>query len=275
MTEALIFSKNRPMQLELTLHSHEVFWGEKITVLYKATEDQYQHGYDQLQLEYPHVTFLKEDNFKQQVIDYVTRNKYAVFFCDDDVMIRPMHDTSSEFSAFTSHPRVYACVSLRLDKKYTTHFETNARIPAPEFFGNAWNWREARGDWHFPMSVLGHIFRAKDLLPLVETLIYTSPNQFESALADNPLAQPAMLGFNQAKTINLPANLVQTTHRNKAGKVSVTRLNERFLAGERIDLDLVIEQTQDATSCFMLVPFKYMTPSTVPVKDKQLLKALT
>lgn len=270
--EALIFSKNRPMQLELTLHSHEVFWGEKITVLYKATEAQYQKGYDELSTAYPQVNFVQEDNFKAQVVEYVKRNKYVVFFCDDDVMIRSPRLDGKEWELFELISNGFACLSLRLDPKYDKHFETGKMIPCPRFFRvihdgikyctecYIWNWQKAEGDWGFPMSVLGHIFRRKDLLPLVRTLIYNSPNQLESALADNPLSQPNMMCLYRACNINIPANMVQTTHtHNKAGKVSVAGLNERFLAGERIDLDDVIEKTKDARSCFMLIKFKFIS----------------
>jgi hypothetical protein len=246
------------MQLELTLHSHEVFWGEKITVLYKATEEQYQKGYDELSTAYPHVTFLKEDNFKQQVVDYVKRNKYSVFFCDDDVMIRPMSDTVEEIATLDSMPDDLLAVSMRLDPKYDWHFERDEAVPIPEMIENTWEWRKAQQDWRFPMSVLGHIFRSEDLLPLVETLMYRNPNQFELTLAENPLPQPLLLCFDEARNINIPANLVQTLFPNKAGTVSVEGLNKRFLAGERIDLDDIIAKTKKARSCFILVPYKFV-----------------
>ncbi len=251
--EALVFSKNRPMQLELLLNSHKRFWGENITVLFKVTEPEYEEGYQKLAQEYPDVDFLPEGNFKQQVIDYVKRNKYSVFFCDDDVMIRPV--TNEEILKLLTDN--LACVSMRLDFRYSKHFETGSEVPVPFLIDNIWDWRKAQGDWNFPMSVLGHVFYSKDLLPLCENLIYRSPNQFESALAENPIDKSYMTSFYEARTINIPANLVQDTHPNKAGKVSVKGLNDKFLQGYRIDLDDIINKTENAKSCFMLVSYKF------------------
>lgn len=248
--ESLIFSKNRPMQLELCLRSHKHFWGENITVLFKA-DPEYQKGYEILAKEYPEVNFLPETNFKQQVIEYVKRNKYTVFFCDDDVMIRPME----QFEHLLTDK--IACVSMRLDPKYTWHFERDMPIEKPLIHNNTWVWSQSLGDWSFPMSVLGHIFRSSDLLPLVTSLIYTNPNQLEAALAENPIPQPLMVCFNEAKNINLPLNLVQNVFPNKAGKVSVKKLNDRFLAGERISLTDIIQKVKKARSCFMVVSLTF------------------
>lgn len=258
--ESLIFSINRPMQLELCLHSHQLFWGEKITVLYKATEPEYQEGYEVLKEEYPDVNFLKEDDFKQQVVDYVKRNKYTLFYCDDDIIIKPITKKDEKKIKDLLKTEDLLCVSMRLDKKYDYHFETDSIVPRPEFKDNFWMWEKALFDWNFPMSVLGHVFRSEDMLPLCEDLIYSTPNYLESELAKNYLDKPLMACLDEAKNINIPSNVVQTTHPNRAGNVSIEGLNKSFLEGDRIDIDDVLDQTKDARSCFMLIDFKYIKP---------------
>lgn len=256
--EALIFSKNRPMQLDLCLRSHLRFWGENITVLYTTDELRYQTGYERLMLKYPQVKFENETNFKKQVVDYVKRNKYSVFFCDDDVMIRPFDKLLEIFVKSVLKIDDIACVSMRMAPNYNYHWETDSVVEIPEFASNTWNWQEADFDWGFPMSVLGHIFRREDILPPCENLFYNNPNQFESCLAQNPLHRKLMFCFDTAKNINIPANLVQTEVPNRAGTVSIKELNDKYMNGEVIDLNDVIQKTKDTHSCFILIDYKFI-----------------
>ena len=85
----LIFSKNRPAQLELCLRSHQKFWDKPIKVIYKSTEACFDEGYEKLKKMYPKVEFERETDFKHQTIEAL-QAPYSVFFCDDDVMIMVM-----------------------------------------------------------------------------------------------------------------------------------------------------------------------------------------
>ena len=53
-----------------------------------------------------------------------------------------------------------------------------------------WHWMGMEGDWGYPMSLDGHIFRTAEIAPLLEHLDYRNPNVLEAALARRPLTLP-------------------------------------------------------------------------------------
>lgn len=251
--ETLIFSKNRPAQLELCFRSHKRFWGEEVTVLYTRDFD-YREGYEKLRLKYKDVYFELETDFRKQVIDYVKRNKLPVFYCDDDVMIRPYLDITDKLE----NPDI-ACISQRMDHRYNYCFDSDVPVEIPRFIDNMWEWKKYPLDWGYPMSVLGNIFRQEDLLPILESINFKCPNTLEGRLAEHPIDKPLMVGFERARNINLPQNLVQTiAPNNRAGNYSPESLNHKFMDGFVIDLDDVIKKTKNATSCFMNIDFRWV-----------------
>ncbi len=46
-----------------------------------------------------------------------------------------------------------------------------------------WRWREAGGDWGYPMSLDAHIFRTGHLSRFIMELKYHNPNTLEGSLA--------------------------------------------------------------------------------------------
>ena len=75
----------------------------------------------------------------------------------------------------------------------------------------------------------------------VERVRFTNPNELERELDFRRLLlTPVMLAFRESCLVSVPANVVADTFRNRASaneEYSAERLNRRFLAGERIDLD--------------------------------------
>ena len=249
---SLIFSKNRPAQLELCLRSHKRFWGEDIKVLY-SYDTEYKKGYDKLKKMYPEVEFELETDFRQQVIDSLG-GRYTVYYCDDDVIIRPYIDITDRLNNLD-----IACISQRMGQNYDYCFDSDVPVEIPRFIDNLWEWQKYPLDWGYPMSVLGNIFRTEDIKPIIEMTPFRCPNTFEGNLAKNPIQKPLMVGFKEARNINLPQNLVQTiSPKNRAGTLSIKEAYDRFMNGQIIDLDDVIEKTKDARSCFILVEFKWI-----------------
>ena len=103
----------------------------------------------------------------------------------------------------------------------------------------AWNWACADGDFAYPMSLDGHVFRTGLLLRMLRHARFRNPNDLETALHfRRHLAPPAMLSFRESCLLSIPANMVNSTHRgNRVGRdpsSSAVALNTRFLAGSRI-----------------------------------------
>src|SRR5438093_12235405 len=93
------------------------------------------------------------------------------------------------------------------------------------------------GDWGYPMSLDGHVFRTAEIRPLLERLDYVNPNALEAALAAAPLPHPKVTCFDVARIVNVPDNRVQDTARNRHAGGSPALLAGGFLAGRRLDLE--------------------------------------
>jgi GT2 family glycosyltransferase len=100
-----------------------------------------------------------------------------------------------------------------------------------------WHWQGMEGDWGYPMSLDGHIFRTAQIAPLLERLPYRNPNELEAVLADAPLALAKVTCFDVARIVNVPDNRVQDTAPNRHGGGSAARFTPALLAGRRLDLE--------------------------------------
>ena len=99
-----------------------------------------------------------------------------------------------------------------------------------------WQWRGAPGDWAYPMSLDGHIFRTEDVLPLIQAERFDNPNLLETRLAKHPIDKPLMTCLDEHVVVNIPLNRVQNVYHNRCGDDwTAERLNELFLAGKAID----------------------------------------
>ena len=70
---AIIFSKNRALQLDLCLrtlqlHCADIHKISDVNVLYKA-DDHHKESYEILKREYPDVNFVEEVSFKQDLLE--------------------------------------------------------------------------------------------------------------------------------------------------------------------------------------------------------------
>jgi len=176
----IIFSKNRAAQLQLLLRSMEKHWHEYamlesgIKILY-TYDEEYKIGYDIVINQYPYLKFYKENNFKEDLNRIVDQKQHTtMFLCDDDVF---MEDVSmindAVFTHFRFEEEIY-CISLRLGKNLTNSYMSKTDVPLPWFDDrNVWDYRYATGDWGYPNSVSGHIYRTPEIMHYITDLPYT------------------------------------------------------------------------------------------------------
>ena len=257
----VIFSKNRPAQLELLLRSMKLFWKEwnssKVTVIYKS-DKEYQPGYNTVIELNKWIDFSPEVSFKPQLLRMIDPDKkYIAFDCDDDVFIRPFSLLDKEVKLFENNPDIMT-LSLRLDQRYDYCWDSDRPMRIPKFDKDgAWHWAGQDLDWGYPMSVLFNIFRTKEIKPLLEKLDFTGPNLLEGLMAQQPLSNPRMMCYKEARNVNMPLNLVQDVCKNKALDMSLQEMNKQFLSGKVIDLDSIIRQSKNLKSCFSPMEIKW------------------
>jgi hypothetical protein len=242
MINITVFSKDRACQLDAFLRSYRQFVKEPIlTVIFNYSNDFFKSGYDKLIPRFPKVNFVKESDFKTDLLQSIkTERPLTTFFVDDVVFRRNFSWNCNEVKYFQQSHDI-ACLSLRLSPAINYCYTLNCSSPTPQIDNNhCWYWRSCAHDWNYPMSLDGHIFKTEDLLPLAMKLEYRSPNTFEEALAYNPLPKPKMMCLKEHVIYNIPQNKVQMDfkkNRYQKNGLSIKQLNERYLNNEIIDID--------------------------------------
>lgn len=249
----LIFSKNRACQLDLLLRSLRLKVKKKnLRVLYTC-DPQYKAAYDKVMKLYPNVEFILEEDFQRQVISSIT-DKYLLFLTDDEIMIDSFSEDCPEFLKFQANEDII-CLNLRMAHNYDYDFLKDKQVPIPQFDDGMWKWKNYRHDWGYPMSVGSHIFRKKDILPILKTIEFTGPHMLERYMRGR-LDKPLMIGFKKAKIVQIPVNRVASNIQRSSKFIPASFLNDKFMDGYIIDLKSIIKEAKKTRSYCMPVDFK-------------------
>ena len=254
LLNGIIFSKDRPMQLHLLLESILLNFNVEdytLNILYKASNDEYNRGYNMIRDLYPQFKYKKEESFKSDLLSLFNDSKYTVFFTDDDIIYQSFKLNNDElhnifmitesncFSLRLGLNTVNCYTMQRLNKlnnynKHTFYFDIDLIEPVI-----SWKVGDGTNDYAYPMSVDGHIFKTEYIKNLCETLEYSNPNLFEAFLSNFGRPEMIMSSYEHSKLVNTPINRVQETFKNLSGEkydYSAEDLNEMYLDGVLIDL---------------------------------------
>jgi hypothetical protein len=247
------------MQLDACLRSirYAAPYTGPITVIYTTTSEEFADGYRALDLRDDVRLVHQGDDFRGVVMDALdTAIDHVVFHTDDDVFYRRP-------KAPPLLPAGCAAFSLRLGENTTRCYALGRaqQIPPAARLGPAiaWNWMSAEGDFCYPMSLDGHIFPTRLLVRMLRRAQFDNPNQLEDELHVRRYLAPAlMMAYRESCLVSIPANIVTSTHRNRAGgrtDWSPGILNARFLAGERLDLNAM--DFSSVSAAHQEIPFAF------------------
>ena len=255
LLNVIIFSKDRAMQLDLLLQSILLNFNVedyKLNILYKASNDEYNRGYNMIRDLYPQFTYKKEESFKEDLLSLFNESKYTIFLTDDDIIYQSFKLNNDElhnifmltnancFSLRLGLNTVDCYTQQRLNKlnKYNTHnFYYDIDLIEPVI---SWKVGDSTNDYAYPMSVDGHIFKTEYIKNLCEVLEYSNPNLFEAMLSNFGTSEMIISSYKNNKLVNSPINRVQETFQNLSGikyKYSVEDLNEMYLDGLILNLE--------------------------------------
>jgi len=216
----VIFSYDRPMQLEALLESVARFWPDanKISVIYKTSSERFSDAYRRIFAVHPNVTGLLEYNFKSQLIDAVgsLEVRWTCLMVDDDVLIRPV---GREIIPWLENGHV---VSLRLGSHITKCQPLGYVQQNPTRLANMisngvtfirWKWHGSTGDWELPFSLDGNIVNRLELLHHLRSRDFGSPNTLEGTLTNLTWTYmwESGVAFDTARLVNIPMNRVQNS----------------------------------------------------------------
>ena len=153
---------------------------------------------------------------------------------DDDVFIRPFRKDHPEFGMLND-PGV-SSVSLRLGVDITKCYAMgDLATPPPQRDQNGcYDWHGLPGDWGYPMSLDGNLYRANDIYPLITATQADNPNLLEAALSGSPIVRPRICCYDEPRLVNIPHNRVQNVYSNRSMGQEVNELNARFNEGHRL-----------------------------------------
>ena len=267
----VIFSKNRPLQLDLCLNSLvNLKMDYKVNVIYTC-DDDYKQAYETVQKDHPSVEFWTQSNslFKDVLMLVATcDNDYIMFLTDDCIVYTESPDLKD--GCFTDS---ICCYSLRLGlntNKRAVHNANGTEVMIDDPLQYAPDQKISRyeygvvydrtqhffgGYWNYPLSVDGHIFRTGDMFDWMDELVFLqklktwkqTPNEIESALQRFTNLLGPYVGIPlQSCVVNSPNNMVQNSHKNPHAltyNISEQRLLYEFNRGKRVKLsNLNIDQ---------------------------------
>lgn len=248
----VVFSKDRPLQLDGTLRSFFARCrdaGEaRVRVLYAASGEKYRARYARLARSWPNVEFVAEKDFKNDLLGAMREREFVLFLVDDNIFVGDFR-LADGVTALSQSPDLLG-FSLRLGANTAFFYMLNRpqRVPAFTALGGnmvKFDWVDADGDFGYPVEVSSSIYRCGDLLPVLEQIPFRNPNTLEAGLAANAMlfrtTRPRVAGYRQSVTFCNPVNMVQEVCRsNRAGNdpgCSADALAESFDRGERLDAD--------------------------------------
>jgi len=245
--QLIIFSKNRACQLNLLLdsikkNSNGLF--NVTNVLYTFDNDEFRIGYNILKSRYPTVNFIKENNFKEDLLILIKKEyETTTFLVDDAIIYSPIPILpQTVLNTITSD---IICFSLRLGKNCSyshpanTHYSFNNYEEKNSII--RFNWKNQEGDFNYPLSTDGHIYQTNIIKNLIMPLNFNNPNQLESSLQFKLNNIPTyMVCFKKSTVVSVPVNIVNKSFNNRNGLYFYfpeKDLNIRYNSGEIININ--------------------------------------
>jgi hypothetical protein len=241
MLNILSWGKNRACQLDLslsTLKKHFLNYKEQdITVIYKASNEEYDKGYELVKQYHPDIKWIKETNFKTDTLEVFnnTSKEYVSFFVDDDVFLNNFSTADKEFQQFREDTLI-ATLSLRLSRNISHCYPLNCPQNYPG--QNRYFWRNQQSDFSYPWTVACcSIFRKSDIQNHINNIDFNGPNSLESQFCNFMFpGQDFMLCYDTSKAYCAANNKVQNYNENRHENThSLEDLNKQFLLGRRLN----------------------------------------
>ncbi len=252
---AVVFSKDRPLQLDATLRSFILhckdFSDHDVKVIYKTSADHYQRLYDILIQEYSgktNIEFKPEKDFKSDVLATILSYEHVLWLVDDNIFV---NDFSLKYLAntFKEHNDALG-LSLRLGKNTTYCYPLNKNQTLPQFTMISseilkYDWRSADLDFNYPLEVSSSIYRTSDMLTLLLKINFKNPNSLEREMAANSKyfveLYPNLLCMEKSLTFCNPINKVQVeaidNRSSELTDYSAENLALKYEEGFRVDID--------------------------------------
>lgn len=250
---ALVFSKDRPLQLEACLRSLAIHAAERldVSVIWKATTDRCLDAYGTLINEGRDpraglVTFCRERDFESDIRRLLVDGERVLFVVDDTIFV-DRFSPAKIAGALAAHQEAIG-FSLRLGRNTTYCYPVAREQALPHFVpmsgARGWHWPGADGDFGYPLEVSSSVYRTADILYALAGTHFRNPNELEAHLARVAPAfatsRPWLMAYETSIAFSNPCNRVQSAFANRAGaapRLTADALLEAWEQGYRIDVE--------------------------------------
>lgn len=281
----LVFSKDRPLQLDASLASFKFHCIDSadavLNVLYTSSSPRMQLLYEQVAKEHPDVHFVRETCFREDVLALLKNARHFLFVVDDCVFIQKF-SVSSAVYALQAQPSALG-VSLRLGRNTVFSYAMEAQQSVPEFEPldlvheqSTWyrfRWTASDHDFGYPLELSSSLYRRRDVWPLLRGCPFSNPNQLEDALARRSHqfagTHPWLITSISSLAFCIPCNRVQSEYLNRAGTasdLSSDALAREYANGSRVRVEALANYIPQ--SCHEEVDLP-LAGTGVPVLDSQ------
>ena len=257
---ALVFSKNRAMQLDAFLRSakkHAPY--ASIIAMCAFTNGDHEDAYIQAMDEHPEMQGCWAwDDFgggtiEDQVRHTLKQHERVVFHTDDEIFYRtPPADLLDNDQDI---------IMLRQGRNTTYCHPLDCEQEVPAGFPR-WRWRDAQHDFGYPLSLNATIYRSEWITPLLD-FHFNNPTQLEAALAchHNQFTVEYAVAAEHSCTVALPHNVVSVDSNCPRGgnpEWQPDALCQKYRDGWRIDLDAM--DFSNITAAHQEVPLEFYKP---------------
>lgn len=271
MTVLFVPSKNRPMQLDATLRSFYFSCEDNNRiekfVLYKAEGEDYENAYKTLSKEYTDVNFIKENNFKEDLIALTFGHKYILFSVDDTIFVNNFNLLDMENKMYNDNDVISFSLRLGTNTHYCYPENKKMNIPMINFYNDIgyFDWTKEEMDFGYPADISSSLHFANNFNEVFYDQNYNNPNELEWLMHVHSMHnkwlinKKYMLCYETSRAFSSPVNKVQTVNNNRSGtkeKYSEGQLLKVFLSGYRIDIEKFDEYVPNA--CHEEVDFEFI-----------------
>lgn len=248
----VIFSKDRPLQLHATLESFKTnvtgVMPQDVFIILKASDTVFEKHYRKVKFEFNEYIFIRETNFKQDLLSIVANPYYShvLFSVDDNIFALPV--AVSDVMKATYENRTAIGFSLRLGTNISFCHPLNRNQTVPTYReinseAITWNWKDGESDFGYPLELSSSVYRTSLMKNLCQKLEYHNPNTLEDQLnryKNNLYTNvPWLISFKTSRCFCIPMNLTQheyTNRHSKDTKYSITSLLEIYKRGQKMNV---------------------------------------
>lgn len=250
--DLVVFSFNRPMQLYAFLESSEKHLSNlnQVHAVVRSSAEAYTDGYKIVEKRFPsvHIHYQGDHaphDFKPLLLasafSKTSKSEYLMFAVDD--MIITEETDLLECTRSLAKRKEAWFFSLRLGKNIIFCGRVNKpqSVPKGKKRGNTFMWKfrnDAQvSDWNYPNTTDTTIYRKKDIKQFLHIASYNNPNLLEGIWSKLYPTRKKALCFSHSRAINIPMNVVNPYFSSPNMQISVPGLLDKFLDGEKIDID--------------------------------------